>query len=247
MHVIIAETGFGPVSFFGDALNSGDDFFISANSPLESVKIVFFFDSRGISAGDWESSLLKMLTQHFSAIPYLAIGRPLELTIWATVYNFFQLNKIRPEVLITNMGLVDCTPKKQALCQSMKEQIDIAGGAEVQELEKWTLSNGAYESLCTINYSETYLSKLKGLLDSMKVVLIKSPIVEPSIKIERIRPPSFFSQLNKTNQLIDELGCPTVELGVFGRELTYDAVHWTEQGNRFVFARFIEMYEKINK
>jgi hypothetical protein len=84
------DTGFDRIKFFGDRYE-GHDFFVKANAQLSEVELVLFFDSRGISK-DWESSLLKMLLEHFHSKKYLAIARPIELTTWATLYNFFQLN-----------------------------------------------------------------------------------------------------------------------------------------------------------
>lgn len=242
MKIIEADSGFNSIKFFGDVFNLGQDCYIKANSPLDLVKVVLFFDSRGISAGQWESSLLKKLLDYFESSNYLAIARPLELTTWATLYNFLQLNKLQPELLITSVGLVDCTPKKLSLCESMISQImftDEKGGNEIQELDEWVLSNGAKEKLFTVNYSKSYGLKLKNHFSSLPIVSVKTPIVDSDINIERHRPPSFFKQLQKTNEFIDFLDCKSVETGKFDRTLTYDAVHWTPIGNDLVFEQII--------
>jgi len=237
MQILEAETGFGPVRIFGDKLNPGGDFFVRANCPVEAVKVLLFFDSRGISGGSWEESLLKKLETRYQETGCLTVARPLELTTWATLYNFVRLNALRPELLITNVGIVDYTPKKYSLCQDMLAQVGYSGpgGAEIHELEQWVLSSGETETLFTVDYSEAYAERLRGLFASFPVVSVKTPLVEPGIKIERVRPPCFFRQLHKTNQFIDSLGFRTVELGTFGRELTYDAVHWTPEGNLFAY------------
>lgn len=243
MQILEAETGFGPVRFFGENLNEGSDFYISANAPVAEAKVVLFFDSRGISGGSWEESLLKKLEDRFADTLCLTVARPLELTTWATLYNFMRLNGLSPEILVTNVGIVDCTPKKFSLCQDMLAQVQYLAeseGGEIQQLEDWVLTSGESETLFTVNYSESYAGQVRRLFSSFPVLCVKTPLVSPDIGIERKRPPCFFSQLHKTNQFIESLGLKTVELGNFGRDFTYDAVHWTPQGNTFAYEQIVK-------
>jgi hypothetical protein len=69
----------------------------------------------------------------------------------------------------------------------------------------------------------------------MHAVVIKTPLVESTIKIDRKRPLSFFTQLEKTNDFINALDCESIDLPIFDERLTYDAVHWTAEGNKLVF------------
>lgn len=242
MNMIEVETGYGQIKLYGEELHSGPDHYIKANCPLSAAKMIFFFDSRGIS-GNWETSLLNQLLDYYDAEPYLAISRPLELTTWATLYNFMQINDLKPERLITNIGIVDFTPKKRLLCESMISQINFVSDtqeAEIQELDEWVLSNGERQTLSTVEYSEAYIHRLKRYFTTIPLIAIKTPLVDAAIDITRFRPPTFFTQLQKTNSFIDRLDCESIDLGCFDHSLTYDAVHWTEKGNRLVF-------EKIRK
>lgn len=124
----------------------------------------------------------------------------------------------------------------------MVEQIFVGPNAEgsvIQPLETYQLSDGRCEMLFSVIYPEQYKAQLKGFLGAKPVLAIKTPLVDPDIRIERKRPLSFFTQLSKTNEFIDELGCDSVDLGCFDHHLTYDAVHWTQQGNKVVFDKII--------
>ncbi|MBF0245874.1 MAG: hypothetical protein HQL31_11505 [Planctomycetes bacterium] len=241
MRPLAIDTGHGWVHLAGDKLYEGRDSVVKANGPLGEVKVILFFDSRGVSS-EWNGSLLKLLMEYYQTTTYLAIARPLEMTTWATLYNFLCLNEFSPELLITNVGIVDFTPKKHLLCQTMMDQIRFGGDdgeLSPQFLENYRLANGRQEPLYSVPYLEPYRQQLQRLLLTLPLLAIKTPVVDPSIVIERKRPASFFSQLAKTNEFIDSLGCPTVELGCFDERLTYDAVHWTPMGNRFVFDKVV--------
>jgi hypothetical protein len=94
MQNISFNTDWGHLSFWGDRFHVGHGFYIDTNCKLDTVKYLLFFDSRGISA-QWETSLLKKLLDYLSSTAYLVVARPLELTTWATLFNFMKLNNIQ--------------------------------------------------------------------------------------------------------------------------------------------------------
>jgi len=241
MRVLEAETGFGPVAFFGTKLHSGHDYFLQSNCSPESARIICFFDSRGVSAA-FASSLVKMFVDLFKKENYLVVCRPLDLTTWATLTNFIKLNTLHSDLLITNVGMVDCTPKKQNLCIDMIEQIEYAFKGcklDTYRLGHGILSDGQKAPLFSINYPDQYIDYMKQVFESVQLLAIKTPLVNQNIRIDRLRPACFFSQLEKSNQLIDELGFKALDLGWFDKRMTYDAVHWTQEGNEFVFNEVI--------
>jgi hypothetical protein len=134
--------------------------------------------------------------------------------------------------VITNVGIVDYTPKKELLCLDMLKQIKYVTEEQgaVHRLEEYRLSDGRTETLFNAAYSSSYISRMKAYVSSIPLISIKTPLIKPDIKIERPRPASFFSQLHKTNELIDSLGITSVELDNFDNGFTYDAVHWTARG-----------------
>jgi len=243
MRIINVNTGFEPLRFFGDHFYEGNDFYIKSNCALADVRYLLFFDSRGISA-NWETSLLKKLSVYLKSEAYLIVARPLELTTWATLVNFITLNKLNLTCLLTNVGIVDYTPKKKSLCLDMLTQIEHTAekgeGCMMHPLEEYHLSSGQSEILFGVEYSSSYLNQTKTHMSAFPLISIKTPLVDPGIKIERVRPASFFKQLFQTNKFIDALNVKTVELGCFDRDFTYDAVHWTPEGNDFVFSKVLE-------
>jgi hypothetical protein len=112
---------FDNLIFYGEGINHRHDFFIRANCSLRDVNTLFFFDSRGISK-DYEHSLIKKIVDEMHFFNYLIIGRPLEITICMTLYNFIQMNNLRPKQIITNMGFVDFTPKKESIIKQSTDQ-----------------------------------------------------------------------------------------------------------------------------
>jgi hypothetical protein len=239
MRIVPLEAGDGTVLVYGDAAHAGHDVRTIANAPPEAARVLVFFDSRGISGG-WDGSLLQLVLDHLGDTPYLALARPLEMTTWATLLNVFALNRLTPEIVITNVGLVDCTPKKRSLCDNVLEQVrftvpDTASAPRM--LEPYRLSSGAVEPLYSLDYDDGYVAALRALAAARRIIAIKTPLVPPSLPLERARPASFFSQLGASNAFVDAIGCERVELGEFDRTQTYDGVHWTRDANRLIFDR----------
>jgi hypothetical protein len=237
MRVLRVEGPFGTVSLYGERLHSGHDFKVLANAPASDAEILLFLDSRGVSE-QWHGSLLQRIVDHLGARPYLALSRPLLMTTWATLYNFMTLNDVAPSLIVTNLGFVDCTPKKPELCEDVLSQIRYrlpATTCRLQRLDRYMLSSGRVEDLYSIDYSDDYRSALNALVRQYETVAIKSPLVSPAIPFPRARPSSFFTQLVEGNRLLDAIGCHTIELGEFDPTLTYDAVHWTPKANEFIF------------
>jgi len=242
MQIVKVNTGFGDISIAGDEIFDGHDFYVKANAPLDRIEVVLFFDSRGISGG-WPSSIAKMFVEHFQHKNYLVIVRPIDLTTWATLYNFLRINYLQPQLIITNVGIVDFTPKKISLCRLMIDQISFGYDGmmpQIMPIEKYQLSCGNEEMLYSVSYPDQYTKQMNDCFSKFQILAIKTPIVDSNIKISRKRPESFFKQLLKTNEYIDNLSCKSIKTGNFDHRLTYDAVHWTYEGNELIFYRIID-------
>jgi hypothetical protein len=229
------------LNFVGNQLHDGHDFYIHSNGAITELEILIFLDSRGISKS-YETSLAKRLINYFDVNNYLIIVRPIEITILPTLYNFLCVNEINPDVIITNTGFVDCTPKKVQICNEIKEQIQYYHNEEKISLiphEYYKVSNGKNEMLYSIEYSKAYIQKLNNKFSSQTIYVIKTPLVDSDININRKRPMSFYKQLKSTNNMIDKLDCNVIEVGDFNVECTYDAVHWTKRGSLFIFNKII--------
>lgn len=226
--------------FWGEEINSRHDFFVKTNSSLAEIDLLFFFDSRGISK-DYETSLIKLIIDHLEdQVKYLIVGRPLDITIWLTLYNFLQLNDIRPKKIVTNMGIVDFTPKKRSIIELTLYQYQpyFRGLNEtVRYVEEFTNQEGEKMDLFVQEYPDSFLEKLKKKLSNYEVIIIDTPYVSPDIKFQRRRPSSFYKSLELTkmfNSLLDH-SAQVMFLPEFRRIETYDAVHYTLKGNEFIF------------
>ena len=229
------------LSIVGDKIHQGHDYFLKCNISNENPDIFILMDSRGLSKS-YEKSLAKMFVNYFSKEKYLLIVRPLEFTTWATLYNTLSVNNLNPKVIITNVGIVDCTPKKKSICESILSQINYFYDSEIPfiYLEEYLLSNGKLEKVYTIDYPESLIEKMNEIFSQNRIYAIKTPIVNQSIKIDRKRPASFFEQLKSTNNLIDKINCNSIDLGRFNLDFTYDAVHWTQTANKYIFNEVIK-------
>lgn len=238
---------------FGEISNSNENKIFISDSSLINFDFLVFFDSRGLSILDnlykntYLYKLLKSLKKN--NLSYMAISRPKNLTIFATLYNFLKLNEnLQFENLITNLGFVDCTPKKEQNIDDMLFQISqfLKSKNEKIEFEEFQLDDGKIEILKGISYSLEFKKELASCFSTRfeKLYFINTPIVPETIKIERKRPKSFFSQLEITNNLINEL----LKFDTDKNKLiniskiidTYDGVHYTNQAHK-------KIYKKIAK
>ena len=124
----------GPLQVMGEQLHDGHDFVVRSNAENEAIDYLLFMDSRGISR-EFEHSLADKLVVRISQLgkTYLCVSRPLELTIWATLIGFLAVNKLNPVKIITNMGFVDFTPKKQSILQNAIRQVESVVGRGVAD------------------------------------------------------------------------------------------------------------------
>lgn len=233
---------FGALTVVGDRLHEGSDFFVRANGRQEVLDCLVFLDSRGVSAG-FEQSLANRLIAHISRAGgnYLLLCRPLELTTWATLVNFIVLNKLNPARIVTNMGFVDFTPKKPAILKDAIQQVEFCAGKGVAKsyaLQERVESRGEELDLHSMVYGDAYRRCIEDVVIRQPTVVINTPLVDPSIRIERARPKAFFSALSDSNAFNHSIGgAHVVDLPNFDEMLTYDAVHYTTRGNEVIFEK----------
>lgn len=146
--------GLGPLQVMGGRLHDGHDFVVRSNAYNSALDYLLFLDSRGISR-EFEQSLADKLITRLSQLgkTFLLVCRPLELTIWATLIGFLALNKLNPGKIITNMGFVDFTPKKQSILQDAVRQIEAVVGQGVAKtcfVEDYFSAGGSLYTGCTM-------------------------------------------------------------------------------------------------
>jgi len=224
---------------FGDLINNGHDFYCEASSLESHFDYLCFFDSRGISSG-YEGSMVEGLINYLTKkkLSYLIISRPLSLTTWATLYNFLRLNKINASNLITNLGFVDFTPKKNDVLENVINQVNYYMGdvASSKFIQMYESRNGLSIPLYITEYNINFYENVQQMVDQFnKVFIINTPYVLPLSSFPRVRPASFFESLIKTSNFNKKLKVyKNIDLGVIGERETYDAVHYTKFGSKLI-------------
>lgn len=235
---------FGRLGLIGDRLHDGHDFVVRSNSKNNVVDYFIFLDSRGISH-EFDNSLADKLISRITDLnkTYLLVCRPLELTIWVTLISLLTHTRLNPSKIITNMGFVDFTPKKLSILQSALVQIESVLGKGVAEsyfVEDFVSSRGG-TSLFSMRFKETYRDAIEAIAARHQIVIINTPLTDPGIKIQRMRPRSFFSAQIESNMFNRSISSAhVIELPDFDEALTYDAVHYTCSGNDLIFDKVKE-------
>lgn len=236
---------FGRAKILADSLNGGDDFLLRSNCARSDLELLIFLDSRGVG-GKFAGSLIERILKKIEGRKrYLAICRPVDLTLWATLFNFLEINDLRPPKIVTNMGFVDFTPKKQSVLDDTVRQVEARMGpgiAESYPVEHYVDTFGEPIQLFSMLFEPAYRRNVRAVLRGSSTIIINTPVVGPDIRVPRRRPSSFFASLNASNEFNKSLGEATViDLPVFDESLTYDAVHYTDAGNSLIFSK-LEQY-----
>ena len=224
--------------------------FISS-ADLAEFDYLLFVDSRGCVNNEdiFEYSYVALLKELFGDLDkrYLIISRPKNLTTFPTLYNFIKLNpNLKFKQLITNLGFVDCTPKKTENILDMELQISQFSESKnnIIEFENTKLSCGNFEKLKSIEYSENYKNELLSFFSSQfnEIYFINTPLISEDIEIERKRPKSFFTQIKVTNDLLDEFSRYNQNqlINIKSFHCTYDGVHYTKEEHKIIFEKIKE-------
>lgn len=225
--------------------NKNSDFRVLTSNISNNYDVLIFTDSKGtnvdkIGVKEWTSQIIDYFERN--QITYLFISRPKEITIFFTLLNFLKLNNIQFLNLISNLGFVDLTPKKEEFIDDIIMQNPFQNQKLYKyELCDYKLSSGEIAKL----FSVDYLTISKDIADTIKekfnkIFLIGTFEFNSKINIKRKRPLEFYIQLQETNKFI-ELICSYYEQFIFinvnidlpnnAHDLSYDAVHFTQAGH----------------
>jgi len=238
---------------YGEKALSLENIVLFSDKKLFEIDYLLFVDSRGLvnNSDKFECSYIYLLKKRLDlrGLSYLIISRPKNLTIFSTIFNFLQLNSnLKFKYLITNLGLVDCTPKKQDNIDDIILQLRQFSNRNyyLAEYEEYRLHSGNVEFLKSIEYSEKYIIELNTFLESKfeKLYFLNTPIISEDIKIDRERPRSFFTKLYKTNELVDNIvnlnKKKNILIDIKELTYTYDGVHYTKEGHQLIYNRIKE-------
>ncbi len=240
-------------NILGEDSSSNENALFISDENLVNFDFLIFFDSRGMTnnINDYTGTLLYKLKLFLvkNNFSYLIISRPKNLTTFSTLYNFLKINEnLKFNFLITNLGFVDFTPKKDENINDMQLQISqyLDCPRKIINHEHHELLDGKTVILKSIEYSKEFISKLGNYFNSRfeRLNFINTPIIKSDILIERERPLSFFSQLDSTNFLVESLSNINSNksklINIKNFNFTYDGVHYTKEGH-------LEIYNKILK
>ncbi len=240
--------GYGRLRFPGGRRNDNADFRLQANDRGRAHDFLFFFDSRGVGRA-FAGSIADRLVRHAEtgARSYLLACRPLDLTTWATLLNFLAANELTPRRIVTNMGFVDFTPKKQSILDDAVRQVDTLLGPGVASshfCERTLSSAGEDIPLYSMTYGDAYHQCIEALAAKCLLLVVNTPPVDRDIRVPRQRPASFFDAVEQGNAFNRSIGGATVvEPPQFDERHTYDAVHYTDAGNEVIFEKIREQLQ----
>lgn len=224
------------------------------NNAIDEVDYLLFFDSRGLTTENHEISLahldllVKELVKRKKSV--IALSRPKNLTIFPTLINFLRLNPaLKFKYLMTNVGFVDCTPKKHEFIEDILCQLGMSSSDNAVFLETYSLSNGEEANLYTLDYSSEILSLISIVLAESfeKVYFLNTPEIDISNNLKRSRPKSFYQRLKSSNILINQIAhninnSYIMDIAALGKDsmLSYDSVHYTTYGHQLIYQKIMD-------
>jgi len=219
---------------------------------INEIDYLIYLDSRGLTINEknchnsYMYKLIKELENDNTS--YIAISRPKNLITFTTLLNFLSSNSnLSFKNLITNVGFVDFTPKKNIFIEDMILQAKTlwSENFEVEELSSYQMTNGE-EELYALKYSLGYVEFISEYISNYqfeKCIYINTPIISSDIKIERERPIEFFEKIIETNKLIEQIIIKSKNSQIIDfskkfsnnqEKFTYDAVHYTIDGHKII-------------
>ncbi len=103
--------------------------------------------------------------------------------------------------------------------------------------EEFVNQDGDKLELFIQQYPQVFLDSLLKTFSDYEVLILGTPDISPNIKFKRVRPQSFYEGLLLTRFFNNSLkaSAQLLELPEFNQAETYDAVHYTYEGNRLIF------------
>ena len=244
------ELDFGP-----GRENSTGDFILKNykyNRSENKTDVLIFTDSRGSDIKETENSWTLRIFNFLKKIDQsvLVVVRPRNCTVFLTLLNFLNLNNLRFNYLIAQVGFVDFTPKKLELIKDIigqKSSFFDKTRFETEKLNEYILSNRKKENLYYINFNKKSFKEeiVKHIEKYFKsAIFIETLEVDPEIKLKRERPVEFYNKLKETNKFLSDLHMmskniyyvqPSKESFYKAKFFTYDGVHYTRGTHKFIY------------
>ncbi|MFA5339136.1 MAG: hypothetical protein WC317_03175 [Candidatus Omnitrophota bacterium] len=228
------------------------------------IDVLIFSDSRSSnikSVNDsWSMKMFRYLKDKKMSV--MLVVRPKECTVFLTLVNFLKSNKLYFKHLITEIGLVDFTPKKIGIINDILDQKALYFNKtrfRTEKLSKYRLSSGESENLYSVNFNqEGFKKKIVDCIErhSKNTVLMGTLEVSPRIKIKRERPKEFFAKLKDSNRFLTDICRRSGRIkfvdplkgSTFKPEmLSCDGVHYTRLGHMMVYKAIKEAFADMER
>jgi len=207
---------------------------------------LIFTDSRGIDNKYYKESWVDMILDKLGEnLTYIVLCRPIHYTTFFTLYNFIKTHDIKFKKLITNVGFVDLTPKKDLVLNDLIEQIEFSKDFDYEKkyISDYKLSNGSIEKFYSLShelFSESISNFISSNFDNSFLIGCFELSESFNKCIERERPVEFYEMTKETNILLREISKKeNIEFLRMDNEgvenFTYDSIHLTPEGHLKVF------------
>ena len=214
----------------------------------KEYEYLIFTDSKGNCEENfysWVDQLIDRLK--INSISFLLITRPKVMTIFFSLINFLNNhNDIKFKYLITNIGFVDTTPKKNEFINDIFDQNPFNNKLTKTALCNYLLNSGVVSTLYTVSY-DSVTCKIAEILSKRfnEIHLIGTFEFSRNIKIERKRPDEFYDQLKQSNKFLTKIQSFSASINYIDvrpyksmheneTDISYDAVHFTQKGHDLV-------------
>jgi len=225
---------------FGPGEVSYEKCIFKIGSNKDFYDFLIFFDSRGYKKDNEDySELTTLLIDYIKSknASALIINRPKNLTVFPTLINFLSLNNIEFKYLLTNLGFVDCTPKKIEFIEDIEKQIYPFYKSTLSKikLEKYLLLSGNHATLYSIEYSSRLIKYIvERIIKSFSSsFFVNTPEISTSHIFKRKRPSSFYKRLSSSNVLVNNICRQSNGILIDIHKIenpTFDGVHYTQKG-----------------
>ena len=138
------------------------------------------------------------------------------------------------------MGFVDFTPKKKETIEKSILQYNLFFPkieAKIDFLEKYTDENNIHLDLYQQTYPKKFIDSLEKLLKNTNTIIVNTPLLKEGFFFSRKRPKSFLHSIKIGNNFNHTLKIKKtiIDFEEFDNKLTYDGVHYTNQGNEKLY------------
>lgn len=247
------KTGLLNLDFGSGRENRRRDFVLRLYNPGSQkckIKVLIFADSRGTYIKQIDASWALRLFDYLKkrGVSALLVVRPRDCTVFLTLLNFLELNKLHFNYLVSQIGLVDFTPKKAEIINDIlaqKRPLFNHLRFKTERLQRYKLSNGKSEYLYSIRFdTKRFKMEIVNQIERnfKKAFFLGALEVNPMARLKRTRPAEFYRRLEETNRFLVDLQrigkrikcIQPLSPRLYKANLSYDGVHYTALGHRII-------------